>query len=71
MAQQVKNLTGVREDVGSVRGLIRWVGDLVLLQVAQIQCCWPLKKKGGGKRFTEGLGWKCCKHLVVMIVVHL
>ena len=32
MARQVKNLTSVCEDAGSVPGLAQWVKDLVLLQ---------------------------------------
>ena len=42
MVQWVKNQTSLHEDVGSILGLAQWVGDLVLLQaadVAQILCC--------------------------------
>ena len=35
MAQQVKNLTSVHEDVGSIPGLTKWVKDLVLPQVCR------------------------------------
>ena len=32
VAQQVKNLTSIHEDVGLVPGLAQWVNDLVLPQ---------------------------------------
>ena len=46
VAQQIKDLTYLREDVGSIPGHPQWVKDLMLLQtvvwvadVALIQCC--------------------------------
>ena len=32
MAQQARNMTSIRKDVGSIPGLPQWVKDLVLLQ---------------------------------------
>ena len=34
VAQQVKNLASIREDVGLITGLVQWVKDRVLLQAA-------------------------------------
>ena len=31
VSQEVKNLTSIHEDVGSIPGLVQWVKDLVLL----------------------------------------
>ena len=31
VAQQVKNLTSIQEDAGSIPGLTQWVRDLVLV----------------------------------------
>ena len=37
MAQQVKNLTSIREDEVSIPDLTQWVKDVVLLQVGGMQ----------------------------------
>ena len=34
VAQQVKNLTNIHKNVGSIPGLTQWVKDLALLQAA-------------------------------------
>ena len=34
VAQQVKNLTSIREDMGLTPGLAQWIGDLALPQAA-------------------------------------
>ena len=54
VAQQVRNPTSIREDVGSIPGLAQWAKDLALLQaaawvtdVAQICCCYGC-----------GIGWQ-------------
>ena len=46
MAQQIKNLTSIHEDVGLVPGLTQWVTNLVfpqgaaqVMDMAQIWCC--------------------------------
>ena len=54
MAQQVKNPTSVREDVGSIPGLLQWVKDLVLLQavVEVTDLVWSWRCSGCG------VGWQ-------------
>ena len=50
MAQQVKNLISIHEDVSSIPGLALWVGDLALLQAAAwvTDAAWILSCHGCG-----------------------
>ena len=47
VAQRVKNLTGIHEDVGLIPGLTQWVKGSGIADMAQIWCC-----------CSCGIGWQ-------------
>ena len=51
MAQRLMNPTSILEDVGSVPGLVQWLGDL-------IWCCWELWCRPAATAPNWPLVWK-------------
>ena len=58
MAQWVKNLTGVHEDVGLTPGLTQWTNDLALLQAALLWLWLWLWCRPAAAVLTQLLAWE-------------
>ena len=53
MAEQVKNLTSIHEDVGLIPGLAQWVQDTELPQAVGVGC-----RFGSDLALGCGIGWE-------------